>query len=163
MLVWIYIIVYIHAIINHGYERMFRQLTRFSSYVSFKDFTFWRITLVSSTSMFLWIFISFKPKLAVQLFTKKKMKKLDRRWHVNDSFYFHFSEFRAKFVSWKIAKRTEENWVLDACIFCLLLLFPEEFSIRRHSSTRATESISLSFRIDSLRRARVKCKYRVCA
>lgn len=133
--------IYIHAIINRGYECMFRQLTRFTSYVSFKDETFLRITLVSSTAMFLWIFILLKPKLAVQLFTLKKMKKkLDLWWHVNDPFYFHFSDFWQKFVSWKIAKRTEENGVLDACILCLLLLFPEEFSIRRHSSYRVNFS-----------------------
>lgn len=139
MLVWIYIIVYIHAIINRGYERMFRQLTRFSSYVSFKDFTFWRITLVSSTSMFLWIVISLKPKLAVQLFTKKN-EKTRPSMTCKRFILFSLLRFLAKIVSWKIAKRTEENWVVDACIFCLLLLFPEEFSIRRHSSYRVNFS-----------------------
>lgn len=142
---------------------MFRQLTRFSSYVSFKDFTFWRITLVSSKSMFLWIFISLKPKLAVQLFTKKNGKKTRPSMTCKRFILFSLLRISGKICELKNSEKDRGKLVLHACIFCLLLLLPEEFSIRRHSSTRATESISLSFRIDSLRRARVKCKYRVCA
>lgn len=115
---------------------MFRQLSRFSSYVSFKDFTFWRITLVSSTSMFLWIFISLKPKLAVQLFTKKNEKT---RPSMTCKRFILFSLLRisGKICELKNSEKDRGKLVLHACIFCLLLLLPEEFSIRRHSSTRA--------------------------
>lgn len=51
------------------------------SYILFKDWTFLRITRISPTLMFLWIFVSLKPKLAVQLLIEKKENpKVDDTW-----------------------------------------------------------------------------------
>lgn len=163
MLVWIYIIVYIHAIINHGYERMFRQLTSRFSYVSFKDFTFWIIT---SSFVDINVSVNFyfiETEVSCSIIYLKKNEKTRPSMTCKRIILFSLLRISGKICELKNSEKDRGKLVLDACIFCLLLLLPEEFSIRRHSSTRATESISLSFRIDSLRRARVKCKYRVCA
>lgn len=158
MVVWTYIIVYI---INCVYEHKFWQLARFSPYIIYFvwGLNFSKNNPFSSTSMFLWIFISLKPKLAVQLFTEKK-RKTRRSMIRRRLILFSFLRFLAKIVSWKIAKGQRKIGSLIQAYSVCSFYFRKSVQLE---DTRATESFSLSFRIDSLRRARVKCKYRVCA